>query len=204
MKKNYKLKSRDHLTAKIKQSGIETWHELLEFTKKLPYGRNANRMDLELVFSEKKGTCSSKHAFLKKVADLNKIKNIKLIIGIYRMTQKNTPKIGTQLCENSIEFIPEAHCYLKINNLRTDLTTKQSDINKIESDIIHELEIIPEQVAAFKVDYHKAFLKNWISESRLEKSFDEIWQIREKCIENLTETPIHNNLYTSKQISCLS
>lgn len=86
MKKNYKLKSRDHLTAKIKQSGIETWHELLEFTKKLPYGRNANRMDLEFVFSEKKGTCSSKHAFLKKVADLNKIKNIKLIIGIYRMT----------------------------------------------------------------------------------------------------------------------
>lgn len=187
MRTNYKLNSNDELTAIIKHSGIKTWNELIEFTKNLPYGRNSNRTNLGLVFSEKKGTCSSKHAFLKKVADLNKVKNVKLIIGIYRMNQKNTPKIGTELSENSIDFIPEAHCYLKINNERTDLTTNQTDFDKIESDIISELEIMPEQVAKFKVDYHKTFLKKWISENQIEKDFDEIWEIREKCINNLTE-----------------
>ena len=184
---DYKLTSKDELTTVIRNSGIETWNELIEFVKGLPYGRNANRTDFGLVVTQKKGSCSSKHAMLKKVADLNKITNIKLILGIYRMSEKNTPKIGNALSENSIDFIPEAHCYLKIDNIRTDITTYQSDFDKIENDIIIELEIEAEQVAEFKVEYHRDYLKNWISKNNMERGFDEIWQIREKCIENLTE-----------------
>ena len=41
--------------------------------------------------------------------------------------------------------------------------------------------------AKFKVDYHKGFVKNWLKQTNSEFEFDEIWQIREKCIENLTE-----------------
>jgi len=63
----------------------------------LPYGRTANRTDLSLVISEQKGTCSSKHALLKEVADLNGIKGIDLIIGIYKMSEANTPGIGDEL-----------------------------------------------------------------------------------------------------------
>ena len=187
MKTDYKLTSNDELTAFIKKSGILTWNELIEFIKILPYGRNSNRTELGLVISEKKGTCSSKHALLKKMADLNKIDNVKLILGIYRMNQKNTPNIGNALTKNAIEFIPEAHCYLKINSNKVDITSSQSDFSKIETDIITELEIQPEQIAEFKVKYHKEFLKDWIVESKIDKSFSEIWEIREKCISNLTE-----------------
>ena len=46
---------------------------------------------------ENKGTCSSKHAFLKKVADWNNIKNVKLILGMYQMNELNTQKIGNTI-----------------------------------------------------------------------------------------------------------
>jgi len=182
-----KLTSRDELTNLIKSNGINTWQELIEFIKTLPYGRNSNRTDYKLVILEKKGSCSSKHSLLKKVADLNKISNIELIMGIYRMNKSNTPKIGNILFENSFDYIPEAHCYLKINGERTDFTTSQSNFKKLEKDIIQEIEIQPEQVAVFKVEYHKSFLKEWISNNNLKIDFNKTWDIREKCIANLTK-----------------
>ena len=74
--------STDPLTQQIRNLGIDTWEDLLIYVKNISYGRNANREDLSLVLKENKGTCSSKHAFLKEIANLNKIPNVKLIIGI--------------------------------------------------------------------------------------------------------------------------
>ncbi len=184
--KDYKLISNDKLTNFAKNNGIETWNQLTNFIKNLPYGRNKNRSNFGLVLSEKKGTCSSKHALLKSIADLNNIPSIDLIIGIYRMTESNTPNIKTVLTENSIKFIPEAHCYLKINGNRVDLTTKESKFDTIEKEILQEIEIKPSQVSKFKVDYHKNFIKNWLKETNSKFEFNEMWRIRERCIENLT------------------
>jgi len=91
MNADYTLSSKDKLTELAKSNGINTWNELTEFIKNLPYGRNKNRTEFGLVLSEKRGTCSSKHAVLKSIADLNNIPNIDLVVGIYRMTQMNTP-----------------------------------------------------------------------------------------------------------------
>jgi len=183
---DYKLISNDELTELAMSNGIKTWSQLTNFIKALPYGRNKNRKHLGLVLSEKKGTCSSKHALLKSIADFNNVPNIDLIIGIYRMSESNSPKIGTELTENSIKYIPEAHCYLKINGNRIDLTTKESEFDKIKKDILQEKEIKPNQVSKFKVDYHKNFVKRWLKETNSKFTFNEIWHIREKCIENLT------------------
>lgn len=191
---NAKLKSKDALTSIITDQGINSWADLIAFVKSLPYGRNSNRTDFQLVITEKKGSCSSKHAFLKKVAELNNIPNIKLMLGIYKMNKNNTPNIGNVLINNSIDFIPEAHCYLKINGQRTDITTFQSDFKKVENDIITELELQPEQVATFKVKYHRNFLKDWILENNINKDFNEIWKIREKCISNLAENASVNHI----------
>ena len=187
MTTDYKLISKDELTELAKSYGLNSWNELTNFVKELPYGRNKNRNDLKLVLTEKKGSCSSKHALLKTIADLNSVPHIKLILGIYKMAQINTPKIGNVLSENNIDFIPEAHCYLKVGEQRLDLTDKNSDIKKIETDIIQEIEIEPEQIAKFKVDYHKAFIKNWIIENNIALDFNQIWHIRETCIENLSK-----------------
>jgi hypothetical protein len=160
---------------------------LIEKVKNIPYGRNANRYDFSLVLSENKGTCSSKHAFLKDFADNNGIENVKLYIGIFKMNEANTPKLGNLLSNNNIEYIPEAHCYLKINQVPVDVTTVDSFYDKIKQDIIEEIEISPNQVSDFKVEYHKAFLKKWINETNQNNTFEEIWKIREKCILKLSE-----------------
>ena len=160
---------------------------LIEKVKNIPYGRNANRYDFSLVLSENKGTCSSKHAFLKDFADKNEIENVKLYIGIFKMNETNTPKLGDLLSNNKIKYIPEAHCYLKINQVPVDVTTVDSFYDKIKQDIVEEIAITPNQVSDFKVTYHKAFLKNWIKETNQNNTFEEIWEIREQCISKLSQ-----------------
>ena len=177
--------SKDNLTTLVKDKGIQNWSELIDYTQKLPYGRNQNREDFSLVIKENKGTCSSKHSFLKKIADLNNFDNVKLILGMYRMNHLNTPKIGDALLKYGLEYIPEAHCYLKLNNQRIDITNPFSDIDNLICNIIEEIEIEPEQVNTFKVDYHKKFIHNWIKENEIRMHFEEIWQIRERCIKKL-------------------
>ena len=161
--------------------------ELIEKVKHIPYGRNSNRYDFTLVISENKGTCSSKHAFLKDFANKNNIPNIKLYIGIFKMNEENTSKIFPLLSENQINYIPEAHCYLKVDGIPLDITTSESFYAKIKNDILEEIEIKPIQVANYKVNYHKDFLKKWIIETNQNKTFNEIWTIREKCIQKLSE-----------------
>lgn len=163
------------------------FEELIEKVRHIPYGRNSNRFDLSLVISENKGTCSSKHAYLKDFAAKNGLQNVKLLLGIYKMSEVNTPKIGQVLSENQLDYLPEAHCYLKVNDVIVDVTSTTSDFDKIKNDIIQEIEIEPFQVADFKIDYHKAFLKKWIKETNQNYTFDEIWDIREQCIQKLSE-----------------
>ena len=190
MLKTRPLLAKDPLTKLVKKKGINTFEGLLLFIKQLPYGRNSNRTNLNLVIIEEKGTCSSKHAFIKKIANLNNIANVTLILGMYKMNEKNTPGIGKTLFINTIDFIPEAHCYLKINNTRVDITTENANFKKLEKEILKEIEITPEQVIDFKVTYHQEFLKKWILENNMKFGFEEVWAIREQCIANLSNDAI--------------
>ncbi|HEX8577435.1 MAG TPA: hypothetical protein VF677_14185 [Flavobacterium sp.] len=181
------LNSSEPLTQLITLLGVENWEDLTAFVKQIPYGRNTNRTDFSLVIKENKGTCSSKHAFLKQIADENKIENIRLIVGIFKMSKENTPKTGTILEDNSLVYIPEAHCYLKINGQPMDFTNKDSLYNKIKNDILEEIEIDPFQVSEFKVNFHKEYLKKWLSKVNSVMTFEQVWEIRENCIQNLSE-----------------
>lgn len=192
--KHLELNSDDYLTQLVRSKNINNWSDLIELIKNLPYGRNHNRDDFSLVLKEEKGTCSSKHSFLKKIAELNEFQNIKLVLGIYRMNHLNTPKIEKTIINSGLEYIPEAHCYLRINQQRIDITNRDSDIDNFEKYIIEEVEIAPEQVSIFKVEYHKNYLKKWIEENHIKNTLEEIWDIREECIKKLeVQIPAPNN-----------
>jgi catechol 2,3-dioxygenase-like lactoylglutathione lyase family enzyme len=169
------------------QYEITSWNGLLEYVKQLPYGRNQNRNNCFLVLTEQKGTCSSKHALVKKIADQYGIGQVKLVMGIYKMNHQNTPKIGSLLTDRRLEYIPEAHCYLKIHDRRVDLTSPESDIDNLVKDLMEEVEIEPEQVSEFKVRYHQDFVKRWMKEYKIKMEFDEVWSTRELCIQNLSQ-----------------
>jgi hypothetical protein len=180
--KHLPLNSDDQLTTLVRSRGIRDWSGLLDFVKALPYGRNANREDLSLVLKEGQGTCSSKHSLLKKVAQNNQIDNVKLILSIYKMNHLNTPVVENSIIESGLEYIPEAHCYLLLNNRKYDLTSATASIHNLSDDIIEEMEIESEQVNTYKVEYHKDFLKKWIADEAINLSFERIWEIREECI----------------------
>ena len=174
------------LSRQVIQAEIFNLESLLHFTQQLPYGRNKNRTDLSLVLRERKGTCSSKHAFVKKIAEENSWNNIQLFIGIYKMNHLNTPKIGNSLMDSGLEYIPEAHCYLKIDGQAIDITSPSAAFENVKNDILEEHEINSTQVNTFKVDLHQQFLKTWILENEVTNTFDEVWALREMCIENLS------------------
>lgn len=184
--KHIHLTSTDWLTQLLQTQQIHTWSDAIEFIKNLPYGRNENRHDFSLVVKEGRGTCSSKHALLKIVADFNAITHVQLFVGIYKMNQVNTPKLANLLMENNVDYIPEAHCYLKIHNQVMDITSNGSSTYFFYNDLIKEIEILPEQVADFKVTFHKKFIKDWIEQNNIKLSLDEIWSLREKCIAKLS------------------
>jgi len=73
--------------------GCSTFHEACLHVKDLPYGRTSDKSSLLNVLTEQKGTCSTKHALLKALADEQSL-DILLTIGIYPMRETNTPGVG--------------------------------------------------------------------------------------------------------------
>lgn len=183
---DYPLSSNDPLVQLIRSKDITTWFSLIEFLKQIPYGRNSNRLNSELVITENKGTCSSKHTLLKRVADLHNKPEYHLIIGVYKMNASNTPKIGSALSKHGLTYIPEAHCYIKYKNQVIDVTNESSEHKSIKKDILVEKVIRPDQTGSYKIAFHQNFVQNWITEEGIKLPFEKVWKIREECIRNLS------------------
>lgn len=180
------LKSIDPLTREVNIMGIKDWAVLVEYIRMLPYGRNKNRTDLSLVLKEGKGTCSSKHALLKTLADLNGVEDVSLWLVIFRMNGSNTPAIQTLLADSKFDFIPEAHCVIQQYGFYSDVTNATSDFGQIENDVMASVQITPKQVGKFKAEYHQQFLKTWLADLGRADEFDDLWKLREACISVLT------------------
>ena len=179
--KKVELIAHDEATQLLLQKGINTWDQLLTYLQQLPYGRPEKR-ELNQVILENKGTCSSKHALAKLIADENYLQGYQLMIGIYFMDEVNTPGIGNHLKSSGLKFIPEAHCYLKRNGKIIDITRLDSSSVGQSLDIKEEVGIQPMQIYTHKEVFHKMYIKKWVTEFGIDMTLDEVWSIREKCI----------------------
>ena len=177
----------DHpLTLDIIESGCVTWEDLVRSVRNFKYGRNDRRDAFEQVWYNRIGTCSTKHAFLYQIAQVNGFENIRLVVGVYLMTAKNTPKIADVLDRYSLTGIPEAHTYLRIGTDYLDATSNTSSYEIFQNDILEECFIQPEFLKEEKIAYHRDFLRKWIETTKSNLSLDQLWSIREACIEVLS------------------
>jgi hypothetical protein len=165
---------------------IDTFSLAAEYIKRLPYRRNQNKEDLTTVFTDHHGTCSTKHAILKQLATENNRNDLQLALGIFKMNATNTPKIASALKQYNLQYIPEAHNYLRLEDRILDYTFPNSTGNHFEQDLLAEIIIQPNQITNFKVAYHIAYLKTWMVENYIPFSLNEIWDIRELCIQQLS------------------
>jgi hypothetical protein len=177
------------LTAELNLRGITDFREAGRYLQALPYGRTTNRADFAAVLREGKGTCSTKHGLLAAVAREQNIPVV-LALGIYEMRELNTPGVGSILARNGLAVIPEAHCYLKYEGKRIDITRSGAESAEPISRFLHEETIAPEQIGDYKTALHRQFMQQWLSKNSkaLEiLSFEDMWQIREECIAALEQ-----------------
>ncbi|MDO1500694.1 hypothetical protein Q2T40_11175 [Winogradskyella maritima] len=174
------------LSLKCIALGLHRYGDVINFVHQLPYGRNSDRKDFKSIINENKGTCSTKHAFLKAVAEEQGFESIKLVLGIYKMTAENTKGISNILLNTDLDFIPEAHTYLKYDGKRFDLTFPHQRSLAFDTDLLEEYFIQPEAIGSFKLNTHQNFIKQWILDYEIDYSFEEIWTLREACISELS------------------
>jgi len=101
--------------------GVGTFHGACRWVHQLPYGYNSDRDDLMILFNEKMGSCTTKHAVVATLAaelDLPIQKNV----GIYAMTEALVTGTQAILTRYGLPYVPMVHCFLKHQNHKVDLT----------------------------------------------------------------------------------
>ena len=176
------------ITAAFIAAGAQDFRAAAAYVNRLAYGRNAIPADALCVIREGCGTCSTKHALLRRLA-LEQGLDIVLFLGLYEMTERNTPGVGKVLAANGFDSLLEAHCYLRSGLRRIDVTrvTGQALLAPIAS-FLHEEEIAPEQIGEYKTSLHRKFLWQWAERENLRKqhTLEDLWRIREQCIAALS------------------
>lgn len=180
-----RLRPSGTISAAFLERSVADYRGAARIVRGLPYGRNANPDETLAVLRERRGTCSTKHALLARLAIEQELP-IELILGIYAMDDRNTPGVDSVLRRYNVASIPEAHCYLKYRAERVDLTREVAAAKPL-TELLFEQTISPDQVGAYKLALHQRFMREWIAVHYPARSFEEIWRAREECIAALSQ-----------------
>lgn len=176
----FELSDTSWFTRQIRSGGIERFDALCAVVAAAPYGRVNDQNDPLAVLVENRGTCSTKHRLLAAVAQASDRPDIRLIVGIYRMSEANTPGVEAVLTAAGLPYILEAHCYLESENQRFDFTGLRAGSASVFSALVSEHNVPVESLAQEKAVLHRAALNAWAPGFGL--SFEQAWSIREACI----------------------
>lgn len=179
------LEATGEASRRLRALGLTDLQDAVRYVRDLPYGRTEDRADFTSVLDEGVGTCSTKHALLAHICEQQGVDEVQLTLGIYEMNERNTPGVGEVLTAHELESIPEAHCYLRYEDDRFDFTRADDGADPIDQ-FLHEESIHPTQIGDYKVERHRAFLANWIDTTGIDVHLDDLWRIREACIERLS------------------
>ncbi len=166
----------------LAKAKLKNFEDAMRYIKHLEYKRISDARDPLLVFKEKRGTCSSKHAALKLVAEHLGLNDIQLCLCLFKMNARNTPEIKNVLNISGIDHIPEAHSFLKREDRIIDITFPYKDNVLPLEDILSIRVVTVNQLINDKQRIHREYLKSWIDENKTEMSLNELWKIREACI----------------------
>ena len=173
------------VTARFRAAGARDFAAAARHLLALPYGRISDRARYWLVLEEGRGTCTTKHALLADLAREQAIP-VQLVVAIYEMGEENTPGVGKVLSRYGLTAIPEAHCFLRFEGERLDITGVSAGAAPIDR-FLHEEPITVEQIGAYKMELHKRVLGEWVARGPHRLTAEEAWRIREECIAALSD-----------------
>jgi hypothetical protein len=124
--------------------GITYMHNACKFVHELPYGYNSTRNDILILFKENKGTCSTKHAVIAKLAEELNIPIVKYT-GIYKMNEDIVTGTNSILEKYNLPYLPMIHCFLVYESYKVDLTEGNNNGKKHSiEDFLYSEKVIPE------------------------------------------------------------
>lgn len=118
---NPPIDNKGTISARFIELGIKTFREACEYVHALPYGYNSSPDDIQILFKEGFGSCTTKHAVIATLAEELGIPVYK-IVGIYAMTEDIVTGTKAILEKYHLPYLPMTHCFLKYGPYRVDLT----------------------------------------------------------------------------------
>ena len=163
---NKEITPSGEISKKFIELKITSFKDACDYIHSLDYGYNTNYDDEMILFKQKKGTCTSKHAI---IAGLARELNIPLYkhVCVYKFTEEITTGADEILNKYDIPYVPMVHCFLVYGQYRFDLTEGNNNGKKKPIDEY----IFSERVDPFisgKDEYilYKRILKEYVLPSK--------------------------------------
>ena len=159
---NTAIKASGPISEKFLSLGINDFIDACRFVHELPYGYNTDRDDLMILFKEKFGSCTTKHAVIATLAAELGLP-IQKKVGIYAMTEKIVTGAGKILDNYGLPYVPMLHCFLVSGEHRVDLTEGNNNgKNRAIDDFLYTQKVIPNISAKEEYLLYRKALKDHI------------------------------------------
>ena len=173
------------LGAQICALGFSRFDALAAHVRALPHGHAQRPGDPLAILREERGTNSSKHHLLATVAQTCGHPEVVLTLGIYAMSECNTPGVGAILEAASVSSIPQAHCYLTVDNQRLDFTGPPQASESPLRSLTAEFFLTPDKLAERMAPLQQQALAQWATQQGV--SFEAAWALRQACFAVLSD-----------------
>jgi hypothetical protein len=100
---------------------IKNFWDACAYVHDIPYGYNSTTDDILILFKERFGSCTTKHAVIATLAEDLGIPVYKMV-GIYAMNEEIVTGTNRILESYHLPYIPMIHCFLIYNSYQVDLT----------------------------------------------------------------------------------
>jgi len=118
---NTKIRPEGQVCQVFLNLGLTSFQEACRYVKAMPYGSNSNNEDSLILFEEGRGTCTTKHGAIARLAQELSIPVFKNL-GFYRLNDEIVTGVNAILKPYNLRFIPQIHCFLEYESSRVDLT----------------------------------------------------------------------------------
>ena len=159
---NAAIKAAGPVADKFLSLGINGFVDACRYVHELPYGYNTDRDDLMILFKEKLGSCTTKHAVIATLASESGLP-IEKAIGIYAMTEEIVKGTGRILDKYGLPYVPMQHCFLVYREFRVDLTEgNHNGKERSIEDFLYTQKVIPNISAKDEYLLYRKALSDYI------------------------------------------
>lgn len=142
---------------------LKTFRQACQWIKDLPYGSNSSIEDSLILFEENRGTCTTKHGIIARLAQelgLAVYKNL----GFYRLSDEIVTGVNRLLQPHDLTFIPQIHCFLEYGEFRIDLTEGNCNgKNKTIDTYDFVVRVNPDLTRAEEEQYYLTYLTQYLA-----------------------------------------